>query len=446
MPGSFRSRQSTVDNRQSSRGRSGTGLQPCVGLFALAFAARVAYLVMFNAPFFTIYWTLAGSLLRTGTLAVNGAKVTDFEPLYPVFLAVCRAVAGDRVLIVQWLQIAVASAGTVFVYRLTRKLSGSTGAAAMAGLLFAAHPLLIRQAAALSDLAFVTTLLVIFADVFVDVSVASGFSRAGSIGRAALAGGVLGLAALARFMVVPVAAFGCTILMIERRRMQAAAFIVAVLMLVAPWMIRNHRVNGSWWPTRGGMNLYIGNSPYTAALLPTYDLDLLQEIAAGQFQRARPDLSSSSPAYELELDRFLSAQARAHLALSPIRSLREKLLNVMYFLSPRLVPYDVAAPDTRVVVAPGQTVMVENSAARPRMEVWTYAIASGFVLITAAIGVFQRRRHLRHEDVILWSIFATLVVVSAVYVPASRYLAPTLFVLLFYSAVALTSLSTASRT
>jgi hypothetical protein len=131
---------------------------------------------------------------------------------------------------------------------------------------------------------------------------------------------------------------------------------------------------------------------------------------------------------------------------SPRRTLGQKMLNAAYCLSPRLVPYEVATAGTRVVVEPSGKVAVENSAARPRTEVWAYAAATSLVLPTALTGVFIRRRELLREDAILWAIFATFVVVNAVYVPASRYMSPTLFVLLFYSGVWARSASTASRT
>ena len=41
----------------------------------------------------------------------EGFEVTDFEPLYPFFVAICRAIAGDRIVIVQLFQIALSADG-----------------------------------------------------------------------------------------------------------------------------------------------------------------------------------------------------------------------------------------------------------------------------------------------------------------------------------------------
>jgi hypothetical protein len=122
----------------------------------------------------------------------------------------------------------------------------------------------------------------------------------------------------------------------------------------------------------------------------------------------------------------------------PLGTLRDKVVNVGYLLSPYLVPLRVATPDTRVVIG-REGAMVEHAASRPRSDVVAYAAATALVLPTAALGIFMRRRLLKH-DAILRAIAATFVVVNAVYVPVSRYVAPMLFVMLFYSGVALAGL------
>lgn len=399
-----------------------------VALFGLAFLPRLAYLLAFKPTFETTYWALAGSIVRAGSLAIDGVSDTDFEPLYPILLAACRALVGDRVVIVQLFQATVASVGAVFLYRLSLELTGSARAAWIGAALFSCHPLLVRQAAAASDLAMVTTLIVIFAYSFVSIQ---------SVRGAAIAGVWLGFAALTRVMVFPVAVLGGAILWRLRKPAAACACLAATAALVFPFLLRNHLVNGSWLPTRNGINLYIANSPYTADLLPTYDLDLLAEPAYDAFARERPEISPSSREYPAAVDAFLRRRAIAYMIESPARTFGQKFLNVMYFLSPRLVPYEVAAVDTRVIIAPSGSVTVENSAPRPPAEVWAYGLATSFVLLTAAAGIFIRRHHLFRDDAILWAIVATFVLVNAVYIPASRYTAPMLFAFLFYSGVAL---------
>jgi hypothetical protein len=418
-------RESSRETEPGFCATGGTGLQACLFLFALL--PRVAYLLLFEPRFETTYWALAGSILRSRSLALDGVRVTDFEPLYPIFLAICRAITGDRALIVQLLQIGASSLGAVYLYRLALTLSRDARVAVTAALLFAFHPLLVRQAGAASDQALITTLIVVFAYECVSID---------GIGGAAIAGVWLGLAVLTRAMVLPLLGCGLLLLLADGRREYAAAFACSAFLLFAPVALRNHAVNGSWWPTRSGLNLFIGNSPYTAALVPDYDADLLVVPAYALVSRERPDLLPSAPETAGAVDAFLTRRAFRYMADHPLATLGRKALNVLYFLSPRLVPFKITGTDTRAVIGPAGEVAVENSVSRPRVEVIAHAVASSLVLPAAVVGVYIRRRNLR-QDAILLAIVTTFIVVNAVYVPATRYAAPMTFVLLFYAAVAL---------
>ncbi len=215
-------------------------------LFALAAMVRLIFLLVVRPPFETLYWELSTSLLREGTLAIDGTRTTNFEPLYPLFLAALRLLSGDHVLIVQVFQTVIASLGTIYMYRLAQALTGRGQIAAIAASLYAIHPLLIRQAAAPADLTLATTLLVVFAYYFV-----TGVTTAGM----ALAGSVLGLVVLTRAMTAPIVAFAVALLVAERRFRATLALTAAVVVLVLLFLVRNQSVNGSWWPTRSGLNL-----------------------------------------------------------------------------------------------------------------------------------------------------------------------------------------------
>ncbi|RPI57052.1 MAG: hypothetical protein EHM55_03265 [Acidobacteria bacterium] len=396
-------------------------------IFCFAAAARLTYLVSFPSSIDSVYWSLADALVRTGSMALDGVPITDFGPGYPVFLAGVRMLAGDRAGIAQIVQILVASLGAVFLHRLALHLSGSRRAALISAALFAVHPLLVRQAAAASDLSLATTLLVAFAYAFVLIR---------GPRSAILAGTVLGLAILTRSMVLPVLVCGAVILLAQRKPALALAFVAPAVILVALFVLRNHSANGSWWPTRSGINLYIGNSPYTRSLLPRHDLDLLEVVAHTMVERERPDLRLDAPRYATEIDAFLSRRAVAYMMERPLRTLGEKAVNAVYLLSPYLVPFNIATPDTRLVIHAGNEVAVEHAASRPLIEVIAHAVASTVILPAGIAGIYRRRRVLAH-DAILWAVAATFIVVNAVYVPASRYAAPMLFVLCFYAGVAL---------
>jgi hypothetical protein len=395
-------------------------------LFSAAVVPRVAYLLIFRPRIESQYWALSDSLLQTGTFTIDGLPITDFEPLYPAFLAAARLVAGGSVLAVQLVQIGVASFGALMLYRLTLVLTKSPRTAGMAALLFAGYPLLVRHAATPSDSFLTTVLLIGFATAFTAMS---------SPAMAVAAGLWLGLSVLSRAMVLPLIVLCAAVLLGRGRAREAAIVAVVATAVVLPWWIRNHSVNGSWWPTRSGINLFIGNSPYSGALLPNYDLDLLEQPAYSLAAAERPDITPGSADYIPQIDAYLTGASVAHMKAAPVATVAQKLKNAAYFLSPRLSPLYVSGPETRVRLEPPDKVTVEGHLVRPRIEIVSHTLAASFVMIAAALGVYVRRRALA-QDAVLWAILSVFVLVYALYFPATRYRAPVEFVFFFYAAVA----------
>ena len=396
--------------------------------FLLAAAPRLAYLFFARPPFDTSYWALATGLLHDGSLSIDGVRSTDFEPVYPIILAIARLVARDQVLAVQILQVCAASLGAIFIYRLANTLTGRTSVAAAAAVLFAFDPVLVRQAAQASESALVTTLLLVFTCYFITATTTV---------RAAWAGVWLGIAVLTRTMLLPLVILGPVLLLTGRQSRRALTLALLAILVILPFPVRNHAINGSWWPTRSGLNLWEGNSEYTAAVLPDEDVDILQEQATGILAQELPHLSALSPEQaNRAVDALLAKRALAHMRDHPWRTIAQKALNVVYFMSPRLVPLHIATPDTHLVIGRAGEMTVANSISRPLVEVVPYALFQACLLVFVPIGVYLRRREFR-RDAMLWCIVATFVAVYAVYFPATRYRAPMSFVLCFYAAVAL---------
>jgi hypothetical protein len=404
-------------------------------LFAGALVLRALYLFIYHPSLDSYYLGLSESLLTAGVLGFGGTPSTDFEPGYPFFLAGARLLSGDRHAPIQLLQACVAAAGVVPLYFVTLRLTASRAAAAWAGALFAVHPLLVRQASAASDLAITTTLLAVSALTFV---------RIRDVRAAALAGVMIGVTVLTRSMVVPVVPLATAILLMRKQRQQAAAFALAATLVIAPMVARTFLLTGSLAPTRSGVALFVGNSPHTAALLPTYDLDLLEPHAFERFVSSHPQIRVDHPRFAAEFDAFLTRQAIAHMAEHPWATLRQKVLNVGYLLSPQITPYEISSAATRLRTEGNTVLGVDDAVPRPRLEVLAYAGVTVVLLVGCAGGVYLRRRELE-RDAILWSIFATFAIVNAFYVPATRYTAPMQLLLMFYSAVALARLHEGSR-
>ncbi len=296
----------------------------------------------------------------------------------------------------------------------------------IAGVLYALDPLLVRQAAAASDLALVTVLLIAFAFYFI---------KARRTSHYAVAGVVLGLAVVTRTMVAPVVIGAVAVLMARQRVRSALVLATTVSIFVLPLIVRNWLINGSLTPTRSGLALYVGNSPYSSAILPDYDVDILEEHAVSQINAYLAHVQDTSPEYSLAANSLLAGQAIDVMTERPVATLRQKTLNIGYFFSPRLVPFYVAGPETRAVDRNGR-VVVEHAYQRPRIETISYSVFYTPVLVGAVWGVWLSRRSLSRAAV-LWCIVATFVAIHALYFPATRYRAPIEVVLLLYAAVSI---------
>ena len=272
---------------------------------------------------------LPTSLLRDGSTALEGEPITDFEPLYPIFLAAARMLVGDHAVAVQMIQVVAASTGSICLYRLAITLDGRTAVAATASWLVRCSPVADsagrsrQRPGACHDACSVRRVLLDLRGNH-DAS-CPGRNRVGAsrshpfddLAARALVRGVL----------------------VQRRYRHACAVAISALVFVLPIPMRSHAINGWNWPTRSGLNLYVGNSPYTAALLPDHDVDLLQEQAAAQIATEVAHLSHDSPAFSQAADAALARHALTYMAEDPLRTLGHKVLNVavLLFSPPRPV-------------------------------------------------------------------------------------------------------------
>ena len=394
-------------------------------IFFLAFLPRLAYLFLNfpGVPSPGFYWSSSGSFLRFGILGYEGKSVTAVEPLYPFFLAFARILTADRVFPVFVAQIALSSVAAILLYRLVLFLSGEKGGAWLAAFYYSFYPYLVRQSAVLSEVSLLTTLLILGASTFLRARSPKGF---------ALSGFVWGLVLLTRTAALPVVVFGAAALALRRQFVNAAVFLGLALLLLLPFSLRNFSIDGSLLPTRSGVNLYDGNNSYTDALLPRYSLDLMHARRSEVLQQEGWRISG---ARESEIDRFWTAKALQFMKENPLWAVKRRLLNLFYFFHPRIVPFYPSSPETRIAFGPEGTVSVENASGRSRPAEWAHTVFYSFLLGTALWGVWLRRRE-AGRDLMLYLIVAGFAAVSAWYWPATRLRAPTDFVLMIYSAVA----------
>jgi hypothetical protein len=278
-----------------------------------------------------------------------------------------------------------------------------------------------------TDAALMTTLLIAFAAEFV---------MAATPRRAARAGVWLGLAVLTRAMALPLIALAAAIYWWNGARRSAAALVATALLVIAPYAMRNYALNGALLPTRSGLNLFISNSEYTASIFPDYGPDILGDYARSVLDPSARTPGPESPALERERDAAWTGLALQEMRRHPLRTAGLKARNVLYFFSPRLVPYHEPTDATRILLGQNGRFTVEHSPPRRIMHQVLYAVSYTPVLVLAVAGVWLRRRDIG-RDAILWCVGVTFVAAHAVYFPTTRYRVPMEFVLLFYASVAL---------
>ncbi len=402
----------------------------CGAIFVGAALVRLTYLACATPLFTTLYWDLAGNLLDHGRLGFSGERSTAYEPLYPLFLAGARAITLDHARLVQAAQALLDSAGAVYLYLLAETLTQRPAVAMLAGILYAIDPTIVRHAVSPGEFSLSSTLLIIFAHSFV---------TAAGPGRAVVAGMWLGLVMLTRTMVLPLVPLAAALLALDRRYLAAAALAATAVAVVSPLAMRNYSVNGALLPTRSGVNLFIGNSEYSALLLPDQSPDVLQDYAMDVARQHGLAVADFDVADDRAADRLFTRLTIDEWRRRPAQMLWLKVRNLAYFFWPTLIPKYILTEATTVRFDPAGRVLIDQSAPRPAIEHVVYTTSYCLGVAAALLGI-RRRGRLVRRDLILWCIVATFVAASVVYFPATRYRVPATFVLLFYAAVGLASL------
>lgn len=238
-------------------------------IFSLALACRLTYLAVactapdFWEPYLDARWHVQwATAVAQGHLL--GSEAFFRAPLYPYALGALFAVFGPDLLIARLVQLVLGSATAVLTGILGARIFGRR-AGLVAGILFAcaASPVLF-DAELLLEALFVPL-------VVVSLLTVEAASRAVSMGRAAIVGVTLGLAAITRpniLLVVPLALL-LVVLAARRAGWAVARSGLAVVLLlsclavpIAPvalhnWLASRDLVAISW---QGGVNFFIGNS------------------------------------------------------------------------------------------------------------------------------------------------------------------------------------------
>jgi hypothetical protein len=231
---------------------------------------------------------------------------------------------------------------------------------------------------------------------------------------------------------MPLVALTVVLLVVERRLRAAAVVAAVTAAIVAPWMIRNYRVDGTFSPSRAGQNLWVSTAPFSRSLLPGNDIDLVHEHS---YDTIATELAETPPSRARTVaNELLIRKALTYARENPGDVLYVKLRSAVYVFAPRLVPFYAKAPQSRAIIE-GSSVRFEGLVRRPAIEEVSYTIFATAMLMLAAVGLYKRRRVLWSDRFLLLTLFV-FTAVHAVFFPTTRLVSPMHFVLMFYAGAA----------
>ncbi len=282
----------------------------------LAFAIRLCWILIFHPnPIsdFAFYFRGAASIARWYGYAPFGVATAYFPVGYPLFLAVLFWIFGVSVTVAQTANLFLSVASLVLAYWITRDLFRSELAGRLSLLFLAIYP----DNIAYTSLVGVETfhLFLLFLGVALLLPCIS-IKEAVNPWRLLTAGIVFGFATLVKvqtlllpgFLLVLFPQFSWEGKSLANRLKKIAILYVALIGVLAPWLIRNYRLyNDIVLSNNDGVNLYMGNGPEangTWVAIPWFDVgnDTWAEYKINRIARKKAiDYIKAHPLHTLTL-------------------------------------------------------------------------------------------------------------------------------------------------
>ncbi|MCL4238838.1 MAG: glycosyltransferase family 39 protein [Anaerolineae bacterium] len=357
---------------------------------------------------------------------------SDLPPLYPFFLIGVYKTLGRDPISVAVVQIGLDVLTALLLFWIGRRVAGEA-VGLLATAFYGAYPYLLYQNLTLNDTGLFIFLLA--------ASIAAAYrARDTRNWRWAAALGVAcGLGALTKTLIVLIlpllALWWWRALGLRRAVMLGAASGIALLLVIAPWVVRNTRLHGELVliSTNSGSNLHQGNNACVADYLARgWDAQWVNCI-----ELAPPELS------ETEADRWHREQALTYLREHPGEWPRLFWTKFWVLWSPVIMPYDLP-PDPYLV---DDAVLQFHTPAFEAARV-VHALYFTPLLILGIAGLFLGWRD-RRAIAPLAAVFVAITVAYLIFHPSTRYRSPAdpfLFILAAYSVTRLWARIMAGRT
>jgi 4-amino-4-deoxy-L-arabinose transferase-like glycosyltransferase len=275
-----------------------------------------------------LFDTLAWNLASLGWFTVDGATPSaHVGPLYPAILAAFYSLVGHRPEWVPYLHVAFDIAASFCIYRVGAKLFhpwiGAFAAAAM--FLYPAYWTYDPRIRSESLLTFLLS-----AWLWAMVVCRSSTKMASFMGAGLLAG--LTILCKPVTILLAVALMGLACFGSDSTRMKtarAAVYLLACLLVVLPWTMRNYRAFGLVIPVSAGVGagLWMGSDPLSRGSWP---MPQTMETQIWESAGITP-LPYAHAMYDVSTDRLLRVKGLARITVHPVRYLWLTLTRVFDF-------------------------------------------------------------------------------------------------------------------
>ncbi len=397
------------------------------------------------------YDEYALNLLETGAYGREpGVADAGLPPLYSALLAIIYGVFGRHYIAVAVVHIVFDALSIVLLYDISRRLFARHGEwiGALAGLFFALYPYLIFQNLTLNDTAIWILLFHLFVWLLILLRGREAVDRRTML-IAVAAGFVLGISALARALLPPLALLAVIwfLLRLGWRETLLRLLPVAVVSVLAllPWMLRSYRIYDGFVPIalNSGENIYQGNNPFAVDIFRKgYDAQWLP-----------PPLDAPPPDEPLRRNDYLADAGWRYLRENPGRIPELLLVKFQVYWNVQVTPLNNLREGEQLGVNDdGELLLISDegshtgvtaaNAAYQDDSLFTvvgrnlHIVYFGGLWLLAIAGLWLSRREWRDVS-LLFFVQLSQTFMYLLFHPSTRYRSPTDPLLFLFSAYAL---------
>ena len=338
----------------------------------------------------------------------------------------------------------------VLLYEICRRLFANRGdrVGALAGLFFALYPYLIFQNLTLNDTALWILLLHLFVWLLIALRERDALDRR-TLLLALAAGAVLGMSALARALLPPLALLAVFWFLLRLSLRQTLLRLLPVaavsIALLLPWMMRGYQIYGAFVPIalNSGENLYQGNNRWTVPVFRAgYDAQWLPPPVDAP---PRSDLLGRNSA--------LAAAGWRYLRENPARIPELLLVKLGVYWNPRVTPLNNLRQGEKlsvneageVLIVTGEGSHIGVTAANAAYQEDSlfnvvgrrlHLVYFGGLLLLAIAGAWLSRREWRALSLLVL-VQLSQMLMYLLFHPSTRYRSPSDPLLFVFSAYAL---------